>query len=119
MHGEAFRESSTRSQPSRSPPVVATAVSDNTNVAAQQNIAAQVTAQHTNWMRQRIEQLFVIVSTWAAGAYPDSNTIVYGLLQKSYVRYLDLINNADGTLKHRKQGLDYSIKQDLFGTFGR
>jgi hypothetical protein len=63
MQGEACREGSTRSLPSRSPPVVATAVSDNTNVAAQQNIAALVSAQHTHSMRQRIEQLFMTVST--------------------------------------------------------
>jgi hypothetical protein len=64
--------------------------------------------QHATLMRERIQQLAVEVGTWEAGAYADSNSILYGLMQKSHALYLDLTNNADGNLKHRKQGLaDY------------
>ena len=70
--------------------------------------------RHATLMHDRIQQLAVEVGTWEAGAYADSNSILYGLIQKSHALYLDLTNNADGNLKHRKQGLaDYLSQNGL------
>ncbi len=103
-------------------PVLTTAVSGNKSAAMQQNIVGEqkvanlISTQQANSMRQRIEQLAVEVSVWETGAYTDSNKILYGLLQKSYALYLDLTNNADGNLKHRKQGLaDYLSLSGMSG----
>ena len=72
--------------------------------------------RHATLMHDRIQQLAVEVGTWEAGAYADSNSILYGLIQQSYALYRDLTNNADGNLKHRKQGLaDYMSLTGLNG----
>ena len=88
------------------PAVVATTA--NNNAAVLQAVPNLASAKESFAVRERLGQLSVEAGVWESGAYADANAILYGLLQKAYALYLDLTNNADGNLKHRKQGLaDY------------
>lgn len=65
-------------------------------------------AKLANQFRARVDALSTEASAWEIGVYANSNSILYSLIQKSYELYKDLTNDADGFLKHRKQGLaDY------------
>lgn len=64
--------------------------------------------------RLRVDSLATEASAWEVGVYSKSNDILYSLIQKSYQLYKDLTNDADGNLKHRKQGLaDYLALKGL------
>ena len=63
---------------------------------------------------KRIEQIATEVSVWEKGIFTESNAILYGLLQKAYALYKDLVNSSDSNLKYKKQGLnDYLMLHDM------
>lgn len=83
---------------------VATPAPDNTASApaVQSKIATAV-----QQMRQRIEALSIEREVWETTAYVRSNDMLYGLIQKSYELYIDLINGK-GDAADKKVGFkDY------------
>lgn len=75
----------------------------------QKNVVAMdvtpISAKVATQFRTRISALSDEASAWETTVYANSNNILYSLIQKSYELYKDLTNDADGNLKHRKQGL--------------
>lgn len=87
---------------------IETNVVTNANLAAAQAPVAQTgSAAQVIAMRQRIEALAIEREVWETGAYARSNEMLYALIQKCYVLYLDL-TDGKGDVGAKKVGFkDY------------
>jgi hypothetical protein len=78
-----------------------------TTVTAEAVVPQSTSANEVMAMRQRIESLAIEREAWETTAYSRSNEMLYALIQKCYVLYLDL-TNGKGDVGAKKVGFkDY------------